>query len=221
MSSGQFDFMRKYCYVILISLLAISHCSIAQEVRTFNTINFSAGVSGNIHNYSVSVGEMIQLNKTLPFRILVAAQYTGKVTRPGRWSSDLGSITSPLVVKNTLFSSNINLPVGGEIFYKSLGLGIVQELVNFNLSKNFDSTKVAIPKDFTLKSNGVTNVFSKKNNLNTAIYLVYTINDSFSLKFGFNKGNELFNYYNDTQKVGFSKIKDNSLFFSFRTNIEK
>jgi hypothetical protein len=213
--------MKKYCLTFLISTFCFLQKSYSQEIRTFNTVNFSAGVSGIVHNYSLSVGEMLQLNKKLPFRLLLAAQYTGKITRPGTWSPDLGTVKSPLSIKSTIFSSNLNLPLGGEIFYRNLGIGLVQEIININFVKNFDSTKADLPKNFALKSNGVTNVFSKKNNLNTALYFIYTINDSFSLKFGINKGNELFNYYDGSKKMGFSKIRDNSLFFSFRTNIEK
>jgi hypothetical protein len=192
-----------------------------QEIRTFNTVNFSSTTSGRLNNYSVSVGEMIQIKKAIPFRILIAAQYTGKSSKKGFWPKSSNTSETSLAIKKNIFSSNINIPIGAEIYYKNIGLGLVQEIINFNFAKSFDSTKVALPSKIELKTNGFSNVFSNKNNLNSVLYLVFTISDSFSLKFGVNRGNEVLNFYKDSEKIGFSKIKDNSIFISFRTNIEK
>jgi hypothetical protein len=220
MSSGQFDFMRKFIFGIFFYFGAIAPTT-GQNLRTFNTINFSTSLSSNIHDYSVSVGEMLQIKKSIPFRILVAAQYTGKVTKKGLWPANTNSKGIGLSLKQSVFTSNINLPIGGEIYFKNIGLGLVQELVNFNLVKSFDSTKVDIPSNHEIKTNRFSHVFSNKNNLNTTLYLVYTLSDSFSLKLGLNRGNDVFNYYESSKKTGFSRITDNSIFISIRTNIEK
>ena len=113
------------------------------------------------------------------------------------------------------------MPIGAEVYYKNIGLGLAQEIVNFNLAKSFDSTKIKTSQNYEIKTNGFSHVFSNKNNLSSTFYLVYTISDSFSLKAGFNRENEVFNFYEDSNKIGFSKITDNSVFISIRTNIEK
>lgn len=206
----------------IISLFALSIGNLfSQEIRTFNTVNFSTSISGKVNDYSVSVGEMIQIKKAIPFRILLAAQYTGKTSKKGFWPEISNPKGTSLSIKKNIFTSNISIPIGAEIYYKNIGLGLVQEIINFNFAKSFDSTKIVLPLETELKTNGFSNVFSNKNNLNSTLYLVYTISDSFSLKFGINRGNEVFNYYNDSKKTGFSKITGNSVFISFRTNIEK
>ncbi len=203
--------------IVLITLiLFFAKEGFCQEIRTFSTVNFSTTLSKRVNNYSVSVGEMIQINRTIPFRFLVAAQYTGKVTKSGIWPSN-----NSLNIKQNIFTTNINIPIGAEVYYKNIGLGLVQEIVNFNFDKSFDSTKVQTSQNYEIKTGGFSHMFSNKNNLNSTFYLVYTISDSFSLKAGFNRGNEVFNYYEDSKKIGFSKITDNSVFISIRTNIEK
>ncbi|MBP8156172.1 MAG: hypothetical protein KAX81_04030 [Leadbetterella sp.] len=203
--------------IVLISLiLFFANDGFCQEIRTFNTVNFSSTLSKSVNNYSVSVGEMLQVNRTLPFRLLVAAQYTGKITKSGIWPDN-----TSLNIKKNIFTSNINMPIGAEVYYKNIGLGLAQEIVNFNLAKSFDSTKIKTSQNYEIKTNGFSHVFSNKNNLSSTFYLVYTISDSFSLKAGFNRENEVFNFYEDSNKIGFSKITDNSVFISIRTNIEK
>jgi len=206
----------KWNIVLIALILFFANDGFCQEIRTFSTVNFSTTLSKNVNNYSVSVGEMIQINQTIPFRFLVAAHYTGKVTKSGIWPTN-----TSLNIKQNIFTSNINIPIGAEIYYKNIGLGLVQEIVNFNFAKSFDSTKIQTFQNYEIKTNGFSHVFSNRNNLNSTFYLVYTISDSFSLKAGFNRGNEIFNYYEDSKKIGFSKIIDNSLFISIRTNIEK
>jgi hypothetical protein len=203
--------------IVLIALiLFITNYGFCQEIRTFNTVNFSSTLSNRVNTYSVSVGEMVQINRTLPFRFLVAAQYAGKFTKSGIWPGK-----TALDIKKNLFTSNINIPIGAEVYYKNIGLGLIQEIVNFNFAKSFDSTKIQTSKNYEIKTNVFSHVFSNKNNLNSTFYLVYTISDSFSLKAGFNRGNEVFNFYENSKKIGFSKITDNSVFISIRTNIEK
>lgn len=203
--------------IVLIALiLFFANEGFCQEIRTFSTVNFSTTLSRVVNNYSVSVGEMVQINRAIPFRFLVAAQYTGKVTKSGIWPSN-----TPLIIKQNIFTSNINIPIGAEVYFKNIGLGLVQEIVNFNFSKSFDSTKIQTSQNYGIKTSGFSHMFSNKNNLNSTLYLVYTISDSFSLKGGFNRGNEVFNYYEDSKKIGFSKITGNSIFISIRTNIEK
>lgn len=203
--------------IVLIALMLFcTNYGFTQEIRTFNTVNFSSTLSNSVNNYSVSVGEMVQINRTLPFRFLVAAQYTGKFTKSGNWPGK-----TALNIKSNLFTSNLNMPIGAEVYYKNIGLGLVQEIVNFNLAKRFDSTKIQTFQNYEIKTNAFSHVFSNKNNLNCTFYLVYTISDSFSLKAGFNRGNEVFSFYENSKKIGFSKLIDNSVFISIRTNIEK
>lgn len=211
--------MRKFILIIL-NLFGVFSLAHGQKLRTFNTINFTTNLSTKVHNYSFSVGEMIQIKKKIPFRILVSAQYTGKVSKKFLWPGNNNNGTG-FSMKQKLFTSNINLPIGGEFYYKNIGLGLVQEVANFNFSKSFDSTKVDIPMNHEIQTNRFSHIFSSKNNLNTTFYFVYTLSDSFSLKMGLNRGNDLFNYYQSSKEVGFSKITDNSFFISIRTNIEK
>ena len=54
-------------FFAIISFFALSIGNLfSQEIRTFNTVNFSSGISGKANNYSVSVGEMIQIKKAIP-----------------------------------------------------------------------------------------------------------------------------------------------------------
>ncbi len=203
--------------IVLIALiLFFANDGFCQEIRTFSTVNFSTTLSSRVNNYSVSVGEMVQVNRTIPFRFLVAAQYSGKITKSGIWPSH-----TSLNIKKNIYTSNINIPFGAEVYYKNIGLGLVQEIANFNFAKSFDSTKIQTSQNYEIKTNGFSHLLSNKNNLNSTFYLVYTISDSFSLKAGFNRGNEVFKYYEDSKKIGFSKLIDNSIFISIRTNIEK
>jgi hypothetical protein len=211
--------MRKYTLSILYLFGAVSLAH-SQKLRTFNTINFTTNLSSKVLNHSFSIGEMIQIKKKVPFRILVSAQYTGKISKKGFWPGTNNNGTT-FSLKQNVFTSNINIPIGGEFYYKNIGLGLVQEIANFNFSKSFDSTKVDLPMNHQIQTNRFSHIFSTKNNLNSTLYLVYTLSDSFSLKMGLNRGNDLFNYYQGSKKTGFSKITDNSFFISIRTNIEK
>ena len=212
--------MNKSLFAIIFFFLSLDKLY-SQEIRTFNTFNFTTSLSEKINNYSVAVGEMLQIKSAIPFRILVSAQYTGKITRPGIWSSNIGTFKTPITVNKNLFTSNISIPIGGEMYYKNIGLGFIQEIINLNLSKSFDSTKVSTPTNQELKLKGVTSIFSKQNNLNTTLYLVYTISDSFSVKLGVRQGNEFFRHYADSKDIGYSKIRDHSFYISIRTNLEK
>lgn len=210
--------MRKFILGILFFLGGIAPL-FGQNIRTFNTINFSTTLTPKTNNVSFSVGEMIQLKKNIPFRLLVAAQFTGKISKKGLWSEDIKP--RHLTIKNNVFTSNISLPIGGEVYFKNIGLGLVQEIANFNLAKSFDSTKVDVPGNHKIETNRFSNVFSKKNNLNTTLYLVYTLSDSFSLKLGMNRGNDVFDYYEGSNKIDLLRKTENSFFISIRTNIEK
>ncbi len=210
--------MRKFTLGILFVLGGTAPL-FGQNLRTFNTINFSTTLSPKVNNVSFSVGEMIQFKKRIPFRLLVAAQYTGKISKQGLWTEN--TKTRQLRLKKNIFTSNISLPIGGEVYFKNIGLGMVQEIANFNLAKSFDSTKVDIPGNHKIETNRFSNVFSKKNNLNSTLYLVYTLSDSFSLKLGMNRSNDVFNYYEGSKKSDLLRKTENSFFISIRTNIEK
>ena len=104
--------------IVLIALiLFITNYGFCQEIRTFNTVNFSSTLSNRVNTYSVSVGEMVQINRTLPFRFLVAAQYAGKFTKSGIWPGK-----TALDIKKNLFTSNINMPIGADVYYKIFGV---------------------------------------------------------------------------------------------------
>jgi hypothetical protein len=212
--------MRTSIFAMLFFYVGIAPV-LGQRLRTFNNVHIGTSLSPSSNKYSVGVGEMIQIQKSIPFRILLGVQYSAKVSKSGIWPSNSNSIGREFSLKQNIFTSNINLPIGGEIYYKSIGIGLVQEIINFNLAKSFDSTKLDLPSNHEIRTNRFSHIFSNKNNLNTTLYLVYTISESFSLKFGLNRGNDVFNYFESSKKTGFSRLTNNSIFISIRTNIEK
>ncbi|MCP9770117.1 hypothetical protein EGI22_19610 [Lacihabitans sp. LS3-19] len=212
--------MRRIILTLLVLFLGLSF-SYSQEIRTFTNVNFKTNLSKSNNNFSISVGEMLQLKKRIPVRIITSFQFTGKVFKETIWPPDKKSGSTQLIVKDSFLNSSFNLPLGVEFFHKDFGLGIMQEVASFNLSKSVDSSKVVIPVDMELKPVVFNSIFSKNNNLNSTIYVVYTVSDSFSVKLGLNSGANNFNFYKDSKKINFARISEKSVFLSLRINIEK
>ncbi len=184
-------------------------------------MNFTSNPSKSNNNLSVSYGEMLQLKKTIPIRIIASVQYTGKVFKQNTWPPNKKTGSTQLIIKDSFLNSSFNLPLGVEFFNKNFGLGFMQEFASFNLSKNVDSSKVEIPIDMELKPVAFSSIFSKHHDLNSTIYVVYTLSESFSFKLGLNLGSNNFNFYKGSNKVNFARISEKSVFLSLRINIEK
>lgn len=212
--------MRRVLLTLLFLFLGLKF-SFSQEIRTFTNVNFKTNLSKSNNNFSVSVGEMLQLNKQIPIRIITSLQFTGKVFKENTWPSNKESGSTQLIIKESFLNSSFNLPLGVEFFHKDFGFGLMHEVASFNLSKSIDSTKVEIPLNTELKPVGFSSIFSKNNNLNSTAYLVYTVSDSFSVKLGLNSGANSFNFYKDSKKVNYARISEKSVFLSLRINIEK
>jgi len=212
--------MRGLLLTFFILFLRLNF-SFSQEIRSFTNANFTSIPSKSNNNLSISFGEMLQLKKTIPIRIIASAQYTGKVFKQNTWPSNKKTGSTQLIIKDSFFNSSFNLPLGVEFFNKNFGLGFMQEFASINLLKSIDSSKVEIPVDMELKPLVFSSIFSKHHDLNSTIYVVYTLSESFSFKFGLNSGSNNFNFYKGSKKANFARISEKSVFLSLRINIEK
>jgi hypothetical protein len=203
---------------LLIIFLAINITCYGQETRTYNNFSIAAGFSGASSSTKVSFGEMVQKKSIVPFRIL--ANTTLKFNTLNK-DNTVNLVGEKYKTLRRINSISLSLPIGFEVFQKNFGLGVSQELLSFSFKKAYDSTQIDMPTDLTGSAKIFSTIFSKNQSLNSQIYLVYTLYDSFALKFGIQRDNLALNFNESDKKTKAGMLHSNSVFISIRTNIEK
>ncbi len=204
--------------IALLFFIFLSYFSQAQEIRTYNNFSLGTGFSGKSNSAMISYGEMVQKKSILPFRALAALDLKFQSFNKNNEVFLVGKNTTLLRRINTV---NIALPLGFEVFQKNMGIGINQEILSIAFKRNYDSTQVQMPLGSTGSARRFSSVFSKKNSLTGQIYLVYTISESFAIKFGIQRENLGIRFKDINSKTQTGSLHSNSIFINIRTNIEK
>lgn len=208
--------------IILLSLLTLFYLkSEAQNLRTFTNLEVATAFSGNTNAYSLYWGEAVQIKSPVPFRFLAGLRFSLINKDKGTHEISSGStLTSINFTKKPLYTT-FAIPLGLELFYKGLGIGVSQEVISFSGKKNFDSKYIALEEGEELKTQGFSAVFGSKQNLTSTVYLIYTFSDSFSIKGGYNRITSTFSKYNEGNSLGYAKLSDDLFSIGIRLNIEK
>ncbi|MCD8540132.1 MAG: hypothetical protein LRY55_10460 [Leadbetterella sp.] len=206
----------------LATLFTLCYFSIqAQNIRTFNNLELSTSISKNTHQYALFWGESIQVRTPVPFRFTTGLRFSMNNKTTGIYPVVNGANLSTLSFEKRPRYTTFALPVGLELFYKGLGVGAFQEVISLSGKKSYDSTYTPLAEKETLKSQGFSHVFGKKQNLTGGIYLIYTFSDSFSIKAGYNRITSTFTKANETKELGYARLSDDTFTVGIRLNIEK
>lgn len=206
----------------LATLFTFAYFTIqAQNIRTFNNLELSTSISRNTHQYSLFWGESLQVKSPVPFRFTTGLRFSMNNKTKGTYPVSEGANLTTLPLIKRPWYSTFALPVGVELFYKAIGIGVFQEAVSFSGKKSYNDTYTTLGDEETLKTQGFSHVFGKKQNLTGGVYLVYTFSDSFSLKAGYNRITSTFTKSNGTKELGYARLTDDTFTVGLRLNIEK
>jgi hypothetical protein len=219
--------MKKLIVATLITFTFLT--SRAQNLRTFNNIELGTSLSKSTHQYSLFWGESLQLSSPVPVRFTTGLRYSLNSINKGL-SKGIGQSTiSSLAFDKKAWYHTFAIPVGLEFFHKGFAIGAFQEVVSLSGKKKFNETfggdsTATVPLLKTgeyIRTQGLSSVFSTKQNLTGGLYLVYTFNDSFSIKAGYNMITSTFTKSNDTRDLSYIKLRENTFNLGIRLNIEK
>jgi hypothetical protein len=210
--------------LILLGLFAFNILTAqAQNIRTFINYGVHFAPSKQKSNFEIYLGETLQLSKVVPLRITASLAYSLKNLKNSEWTA--GNIHNAQLFKlnDNLLVSNINTPVGFELFYKNISVGANHDVFSLGIKNNIDLSKVDIDGVSEIKKQPFSNIFAgrKRNNLNSRVYLNYTLNDSFSFLLGIINHKTIINFTEITNNTNYIGLKDSSIFFGFRFNLEK
>ena len=193
----------------------------AQNIRTFNNLEPGASFSKNTAQYSVFWGESIQFRPPVPLRFITGLRLsmTNKTTGiyPVKEGADLNTLT---FLKKPWYTS-LALPAGLELYFKGFAVGAFQEMISFSGKKSYNDTFTPLAENETLKTQGFSGIFGKKQNLTGGVYLIYTFSDSFSVKAGYNRISATFTRSDENRESGYARLNDDTFTVGIRLNIEK
>ncbi|MBZ0098612.1 MAG: hypothetical protein K8F30_05985 [Taibaiella sp.] len=193
----------------------------AQNIRTFNNLDLSTSLSKNTHQYAVFWGESIQAKSPVPFRFTTGLRLSFNNKTTGVYPVSDGSRLSTLQFTKRPWYTTFGVPAGVELYVKGLGIGAFQEVFTLSGKKKYQDTFTPLDEGQTLSTQGFSHVFGKKQNLTGGAYLIYTFNDSFSIKAGWNRISSTFTKANATQELGYARLNDDTFSVGIRLNIEK
>jgi hypothetical protein len=211
--------MRK---IILSTLLcmALTHVQ-AQNIRTFNNLELSSSFSKNTNQFAMYWGESFQMKSPVPFRFSTGLRLSFNNRTKGIYPVDEGTNFSRITFDKRPRYTTFALPVGVEFFYKDIAIGAFQELVSLSGKKKYDSTYTPLAEKETLRTQGFSHVFGAKQNLTGGVFLVYTFNDSFSIKAGYNRISSTFTRRKEENELGYARLNEDTFTVGIRLNIEK
>ncbi len=193
----------------------------AQNIRTFNNLDLSSSFSKNTNQYAIFWGETIQFRTPVPLRFTTGLRFAVNNKSTGLYPVSEGANLSTIMFMKRPWYTTFAVPVGLELYFKGIGIGAFHELASLSGKKSYDSTYTALNTGETLKTQGFSGVFAKKQNLTGGVYLVYTFNDSFSVKAGFNRISSTFTKANTKRELGYARLNDDTFTVGLRLNIEK
>lgn len=206
----------------LATLFTFAYFTIqAQNVRTFNNLELSTSISKNTHQYSLFWGESLQIKSPVPFRFSTGLRFSMNNKTKGNYLVTDGSKMDTLSFNKRPWYSTFAVPVGLELFYGPIGIGAFQEVVSLSGKKSYNDTYTTLGDEETLRTQGFSHVFGKKQNLTGGVYVVYTFSDSFSLKAGYNRITSTFTKSKGTKELGYGRLSDDTFTVGLRLNIEK
>lgn len=195
----------------------------AQHARTFSNYGLLYSPSKTGGTFQISMGESISFGKLPPLRLLAGVNYTTKFYQQGEWTKKDIKNAGLFQLKENTRVSKLNFPIGAELTFKGIGVGISHDIFNFGLKKTLDSGKVSLPPNTEYSQLRFSSIFSgkSKNSLGSTIYVNATINESFSFIFGIISQKSIFNIYKNSKKTDYIGLGEAQPYFSLRFNIEK
>lgn len=200
---------------LIFFLITAGH---AQKVRTFNHLELGTAFAKNTHQYHLFWGESVAF-KSVRFITGIRGSLTQKSA--ALYPPSAGTLPNDLLLNKRAAYTSFAIPVGIEFFVKGLGIGAYQEVFSFTGNKKLDNTFTPLDSSETLRLQRFSGIFGTKQNLTGGAYLIYTFNDSFSLKAGWNRINSTFIKENATQQLGYARLSDDTFTLGIRLNIEK
>ncbi len=223
--------MRK---VLLISLLVlIKLTASAQRVRVFNFVGFDGNFSKTHSAPDIQIGQSLLMDSRISFRLNTAVSFSGDFIHRGAIPNIDKSRTISLDLKKTHFVPTLSIPVGAEIGFRNVALGVAVELLSINIGKSLDSLNYTVigteqPIAGLEVSPAKFNFIAAKDgfrSLDAILYLSYTYNDTFSFRLGLSRQGIMYRSFITTasrtsrfDKFGFEEVKP---FIGIRFNIEK
>jgi hypothetical protein len=213
--------MIKFLKVIFLSFIALNLKGQTIKVYNQHSVGFSFSDYSSVGSFGI--GEILQVNKRIPFRILAKTNYSANILKPNIYHSSDNVKANDFILEKKYFHSNIDLMLGGEVFYKNYGLGFTSELASFSFGKSISDSKYSDSNLLEVNPIKFSYIFSNKEqrNLRTTFYFVYTVSESFSVKLGAtNQKNilKLTNIDNQNRYVSGGRVAP---FISLRFNLEK
>ena len=147
----------------LATLLTFAGFAIqAQNVRTFNNLELSTSVSRNTQQYSLFWGESLQITSPVPFRFTTGLRFSLNSKTSGHYLANEGVKLDTLSFDKKPWYSTFAVPLGLELFYKAIGIGVFQEAVSFSGKKSYGDAYTPLREEETLRTQGFSHVFGKK-----------------------------------------------------------
>jgi hypothetical protein len=195
----------------------------AQSTRTFSNYGVHFAPSKLKSNFEIYLGETLQLSKVVPLRITASVVYSLKNLKSAEWTAGNVHNADLFKLNDNLLVSNINTPIGFELFYKNISVGANHDIFSIGIKNSIDPSKIDIEGVSEIKKQSFSYIFAgrKRNNLNSRVYINYTVNDSFSFLLGIINHKTIFNFTEKTNNTNYIGLKDSSVFFGFRFNLEK
>lgn len=208
--------------VKLATLFTLSFFTIqAQNIRTFNNLELGTSLSKNTYQYSLFWGESIQFKSPVPLRFTTGLRLAINNKTTGIYPVSEGANLSTLTFTKRPWYTTFGLPAGLELYFRGIAIGAFHEVISFSGKKSYDEAYTPLGEEETLKTQGFSHVFGKKQNLTGGVYLVYTFSDSFSVKAGYNRISSTFIKENETKELGYARLNDDTFTVGIRLNIEK
>jgi hypothetical protein len=208
--------------IIFATFMCLS-CTLihAQNIRTFNNLEISSSFSKNTTQYALFWGESLQIKTPVPFRFTTGVRMSFTNKTKGAYPADEGKNISILAFDKRPRYTTFAIPVGLELYYKDFAIGAFQEIISLSGKRKYDSTFTTLGEKEILRTQGLSTVFKDKQNLTGGIYLVYTFNDSFSIKAGYNRISSTFTRFKEGKEAGYARLNDDTFTVGIRLNIEK
>lgn len=206
----------------LATLFTLGYFTIqAQNIRTFNNLELSTSISKNTNQYSLFWGESIQVKSPVPFRFITGIRFALNNKTTGTYPVKEGANLSTLTFDKRPWYTTFAIPAGLEFYFRGIGIGGFHEIISLSGKKSYNDTYTPLGEKETLKTQGFSGVFGKKQNLTGGVYLIYTFSDSFSVKAGYNRITSTFTKANETKELGYARLSDDTFSVGIRLNIEK
>jgi len=208
---------------IIFLILSLALSAKGQHARTFSNYGLLYSPSKTGNTYQVAMGEAIQFSKLPALRLIAGLNFQLKNYTAVPWNHKDIKNAKLFALNEKTKVSKLNFPVGLELAFKGVGIGVSQEIFNFGFKKTIDSTMADIEPNTEFKHLRFSSLLSKESNnsVSSNLYVHFTINESFTFLFGILKQKSIFNIYKNSKKTDYIGLGETHPYFSIRFNIEK